>query len=187
MKKDAVEEAVRQLLIALGEDPNRSGIKDTPARVARFYEEWFAASEYRKFTAFETIGNDMVLVKGAPFYSLCEHHLLPFHGRASIAYIPDKKMLGLSKLVRILDKYSRRLQIQEQLTSQIADELMEVAGAKGCMVILEAEHLCMSMRGVESPGTKTLTSAIRGVFAHPPEGKNPRQEALDLIRCSGLV
>lgn len=162
--KNKATNAVRQLLIAIGEDPNREGLLETPTRVAQFYKEWLEYNKEPTFTAFSATYSNMVIIKDIPFYSLCEHHLIPFTGKAHIGYIPNSKILGLSKIVRIVNKYARRLQIQERLTDEIADELEKVASATGVMAVIEAEHLCMSMRGVRTPGAKTITSAIRGVF-----------------------
>ena len=173
--------AVKDLLEAMGEDITREGLQGTPERVAKFYEEWMKHSTYSKMTAFTSKYDNMVIVKSVPFYSLCEHHMLPFFGLASIGYIPVNNILGISKLVRILDKYSRRLQVQENLTEQVAEEIERIAKPKGVMVVLEAEHMCMSMRGVEAPGTKTITSCIKGVFTKSA----PRQEFLSLIKHNG--
>lgn len=175
--KEAVIVAVESLLVALGEDSSREGLLDTPKRVAEFYKEWLEYDKQPRFTAFSATYSNMVIIKDIPFYSLCEHHLIPFTGKAHIGYIPNGKILGLSKLVRILNKYTRRLQIQERLTDEVADELEKVAGATGVMVVIEAEHLCMSMRGVRTPGAKTITSAIRGAF----EEDKVRNEFLKLI------
>jgi len=175
--KNKTANAIKKLLIAIGEDPNREGLIDTPKRVAKFYEEWLEYNKEPKFTAFSATYSNMVIIKDIPFYSLCEHHLIPFTGKAHIGYIPNGKILGLSKIVRILNKYARRLQIQERLTDEIADELEKIASATGIMVVIEAEHLCMSMRGVRTPGAKTVTSAIRGAF----EEDKVRGEFLKLI------
>jgi len=174
--KRIVETAVRELLVGLGEDANRPGLVDTPRRVANFYKEWLD-SKRANMTEFVTSYDNMVIVKNIPFYSLCEHHILPFWGKAYIGYIPSKRILGLSKLVRILDKYSRRLQIQEHLTLEVADAIEEIVAPLGVMVVIEAEHLCMSMRGVEVPGARTITSCIKGVF----KKEATRQEFLSLI------
>lgn len=177
-----IEAAIRALLIGIGEDPTREGLKETPARVAKFYEEWLHHRQYNKMTSFGTVYDNMVIVKHVPFYSLCEHHILPFHGHAAIGYIPNKRILGISKLVRILDKYSRGLQIQEHLTIQVAEEVEKLTQPKGVMVVLQAEHMCMSMRGVEVQGSKTITSCIKGVF----QKIEPRQEFLGLIKQDGI-
>ena len=167
MDKQRIENAVREILIAIGENPDREGLKETPARVARMYEEVFAGLEgdaTKHLKLFNEGKNDeMVIVKDIPLYSMCEHHLLPFIGKAHIAYIPsDGKVLGLSKLARIVDFYSKRPQLQERLTSQIADFLEDNLHPKGVAVLIEAEHLCMTMRGIRAAGAVTRTSALRG-------------------------
>jgi len=169
MDKKRIENAVREILIAIGEDPDREGLVETPARVARMYEEVFAGLEgtaEKHLKLFNKGKNDeMVIVKDIPLYSMCEHHLLPFIGKAHIAYIPsDGKVLGLSKLARIVDFYSKRPQLQERLTSQIADFLEENLHPKGVAVLVEAEHLCMTMRGIRAAGAVTRTSALRGIM-----------------------
>ena len=161
-------EAVRLLLEAVGEDPEREGLKDTPERVARMYTELLAgmdgeADEHLSRT-FSSEADGIVLEKDITFYSLCEHHMLPFYGKIHIAYIPDGRVVGLSKLARTVEVYARRLQIQEQMTGQIADALMKGFAPKGVMVIAEAEHMCMTMRGIKKPGTQTVTIACRGDF-----------------------
>jgi GTP cyclohydrolase I len=167
MDKQRIENAVREILIAIGEDPDREGLQETPARVARMYEEVFAGLEgsaEKHLKLFNEGKNDeMVIVKDIPLYSMCEHHLLPFIGKAHIAYIPsDGKVLGLSKLARIVDFYSKRPQLQERLTSQIAVFLEDNLHPKGVAVLVEAEHLCMTMRGIRAAGAVTRTSALRG-------------------------
>ncbi len=166
--QEKVKEAVRLLLEGIGEDPEREGLADTPDRIARMYTEICGGYEQdpadvlsRTFTARDA---EIVVEGDIPFYSLCEHHMLPFFGKAHIAYLPKGKVAGLSKLARTVDIYARRLQIQENMTGQIADALMEHLDARGVMVILEAEHLCMSMRGVRKPGSQTVTIATRGEF-----------------------
>lgn len=166
--EEKLRQAARMMLEAIGEDPEREGLKDTPDRIARMYTEIFAgmnctAEEHLKKT-FTVQTGDMVLEKDITFYSMCEHHFLPFYGKAHIAYIPDGKVAGLSKLARTVEVYARRPQLQEQLTSQIADAIMEYLKPKGVMVMLEAEHMCMTMRGIKKPGTITATAATRGVF-----------------------
>ena len=166
--KQKVEKAIALLLEGIGEDVNREGLLDTPQRVARMYEEICGgldetADEHLART-FTSTNNEMVIEKNITFYSLCEHHLMPFFGKAHIAYIPDGKVVGLSKLARTVEVFARRPQIQEQLTVQIADAIMEHLNPKGVMVYLEAEHLCMSMRGIKKPGSKTITTACRGEF-----------------------
>jgi GTP cyclohydrolase I len=162
------EQAVRLFLEAIGEDCSREGLIDTPKRISRMCKEIFGgldkdASEHLSVT-FQAERNEMVMEKDIPFYSVCEHHLIPFFGKACIAYIPDGKVTGLSKLARTVETYAKRPQIQEQLTAQIADDIMKYLQPKGVMVMLEAEHLCMSMRGVNKPGTKTVTYVCRGEF-----------------------
>jgi GTP cyclohydrolase IA len=179
-----IEKAVKEILSAIGEDPNRHGIKDTPKRVARMYAELFsglAKDPGKEATVFhEEDHEEMVMVKNIPFYSMCEHHLVPFFGKAHVVYIPSKgKVTGLSKLIRVIEGYARRPQVQERLTSQIADCLMKRLKPQGVMVVIEAEHLCMSMRGVKKPGSVTTTSGLRGIFQ---KNAKTRSEALALIR-----
>ena len=166
--KEKIEQAIALLLEGLGEDATRVGLKDTPVRVARLYKEvcsgmWDSAAEHlsKRFPVEES---GIVLEKDITFYSLCEHHLMPFFGKAHIAYIPNGEVVGLSKLARTVEVFARRLQLQEQLTGQIADAIMQELNPKGVMVQLEAEHLCMTMRGVKKPGSKTVTYACRGEF-----------------------
>lgn len=166
--RNKVEQAVRMLLEGIGEDPDREGLIETPQRIARMYEEIYGgmeedASEHLKKT-FHVENNEMVVEKDITFYSTCEHHLLPFYGKAHIAYIPDGKVVGLSKLARTVEVYAKRLQLQEQLTAQVADALMESLAPKGVMVMVEAEHLCMTMRGIKKPGSQTVTIVKRGIF-----------------------
>jgi GTP cyclohydrolase I len=165
-----IERAVREILEAIGEDPDREGLVRTPERVAAMYEEIFAGlnddpAEHLAVT-FAADHDEMIMVKDIPLYSVCEHHLAPFLGRASVAYIPNAngRITGLSKLARLVDSFARRPQVQERLTSQIADEIDEKLAPRGVLVVIEAEHLCMSMRGVHKPGTTTVTSAVRGLF-----------------------
>ena len=165
-----IEKAVREILIAIGEDPDRDGLLETPARVARMYSEICAglhedADQHLKVT-FEANHDEMVMVRDIALYSLCEHHLIPFIGKAHVAYIPndDGRITGLSKLARLVDSYAKRPQVQERLTTQVADELERTLQPKGVLVVVEAEHLCMSMRGVRKPGSTTVTSAVRGLF-----------------------
>lgn len=166
--KAKVEAAVKLLLEGIGEDVTREGLVDTPNRIARMYEEIYGGMEedaaVHLTKTFHTDSAEMVLEKDIVFYSTCEHHLMPFYGKAHVAYIPDGKVVGLSKLARTVEVYARRPQIQEQLTAQIADALMEHLAPKGAMVMLEAEHMCMTMRGVKKPGSKTVTFAARGIF-----------------------
>ncbi|MFV0253440.1 MAG: GTP cyclohydrolase I FolE [Beutenbergiaceae bacterium] len=184
--EQAAAAAVRDLLRALGEDPDRDGLIDTPLRVARAYREAFSglAMQPRDVLAtfFEIGHEELVLVRDIEVYSTCEHHLLPFHGVAHVGYIPgpDGRVTGLSKLARLVDVYAKRPQIQERLTSQVADALMSDLGVQGAIVVVEAEHLCMSMRGVRKPGSRTVTSAVRGVLRSP----STRAEAMSLITRS---
>lgn len=168
MDQKKIEEAIRLLLEGIGEDPEREGLVDTPKRIARMYEEicggmYESAEEHLKKT-FTAENTEMVVEKDITFYSMCEHHMLPFYGKVHIAYVPDGKVVGLSKLARTVEVYARRLQLQEQMTVQIADALMEHLAPKGVMVYAEAEHMCMTMRGVKKPGSKTVSVAARGVF-----------------------
>lgn len=183
MDKVRIEKAVREILIAIGDDPKREGLKDTPKRVARMYEEVFSCigkDPQKAITVFETEGHEeMVILKDIPFYSMCEHHLLPFYGRAHVAYIPKKdRLAGLSKLARVVEMVSRAPQLQERITTQVADTLMRVLKPHGVLVIVDAEHLCMTMRGVKKPGSHMTTSAVRGVFQ---KNDITRKEALQLI------
>ena len=178
-----IESAVRDILEAIGEDPDREGLKDTPQRVARMYAEVFAGLHRdisKDIKVFHEEGNDeMILIGDIPFYSMCEHHLLPFHGKAHVVYIPrDGTILGLSKVARIVDTLSRKPQLQERLTSEIADKIIEAVDARSVCVIIEAEHLCMTMRGIRKPGSKTVTSAMRGGCRTDLRTRN---EALALI------
>lgn len=167
--KAKVEAAIQLLLEGIGEDINREGLVDTPARVARMYEEICGGldetAEEHLSKTFTSSNSEMVIEKDITFYSLCEHHLMPFYGKAHIAYIPNGKVVGLSKLARTVEVFARRPQIQEQLTGQIADAIMEILKPQGVMVYMEAEHMCMTMRGVKKPGAKTVTTACRGAFA----------------------
>ncbi len=169
---EKVKEAVRLLLEGIGEDVNREGLVDTPDRIARMYEEICGGMEedagVHLSKVFSVDNNEMVLEKDIVFYSMCEHHLMPFYGRAHVAYIPNGKVVGLSKLARTVEVFARRLQIQEQMTGQIADAVMEHLQPQGVMVVLEAEHMCMTMRGVKKPGSKTVSIATKGVFADSP-------------------
>ena len=178
------EAAVRELLFAVGEDPDREGLKRTPARVAGAYGEIFAGLFADPDTVLETTfdedHDELVLVKDIPLYSMCEHHLLPWHGTAAIGYIPgpDGRITGLSKLARLVDLYARRPQVQERLTSQVADALRKGLEPQGVIVVISAEHLCMAMRGIRKPGSLTVTSAVRGIFQSDPR---TRAEALSLV------
>ena len=179
-----IERAVREILSAIGEDPDRDGLVDTPARVARTYAEQFSGlSQHPEDvlgTVFDADHDEMILVRDIELYSTCEHHLVPFFGRAHVAYIPNEKgqITGLSKLARLVDIYARRPQVQERMTSQIADALMRVLEPRGALVVIEAEHLCMSMRGVRKPGAKTVTSAVRGIIR---DSATTRAEAMSLL------
>jgi GTP cyclohydrolase I len=182
--KPRIERAIREILIAIGEDPDRDGLVDTPARVARSYTEQFAGLRQRPedvlTTLFDADHDEMVLVRGIEVYGTCEHHLVPFFGTANIGYIPNEKgqITGLSKLARLIDVYARRPQVQERMTSQIADALDRVLEPRGVIVVIEAEHLCMAMRGVRKPGAKTVTSAVRGAFRN---SDRTRAEAMSLM------
>ena len=177
------EAAVRELLIAVGEDPDRDGLRETPARVSRAYQELFAgmrmSADEVLTTTFDLGHDEMVLVRDIELWSMCEHHLVPFTGAAHIGYIPNDQgqITGLSKLARLVDVYARRPQVQERLTTQIADSLMRILQARGAIVVIEAEHLCMTMRGVHKPGAKTITSAVRGAMHNAAT----RAEAMSLI------
>jgi GTP cyclohydrolase I len=176
--------AVRELLVAIGEDPERDGLKATPERVARSYAEIFAGLHVDPAdvleTTFDENHNELVLVKDIPLYSTCEHHLVTWHGTAAVGYIPgeDGRITGLSKLARLVDLYAKRPQVQERLTSQVADAVMRRLEPRGVVVVVEAEHLCMAMRGIRKPGARTVTSAVRGIFQDDPR---TRSEALSLI------
>lgn len=184
MDKPRIEAAVREILAAIGEDPDREGLQETPARVARMYEEIFSGLEddpTRHLKIFNEQDNqEMVVVRDIPIYSMCEHHLVPFMGKAHIAYIPDKgKVIGLSKLARIADTFAKRPQLQERLTAQIADFLYKELSPLGVAVVIEAEHLCMTMRGARASGAMTETSALRGVMR---SDARTRAEAMSLLR-----
>jgi GTP cyclohydrolase IA len=180
---ERAQAAVRELLLAMGEDPDRDGLRDTPARVARSFEELIGGIRMKPqdvlATTFELGHDEMILVRDIELWSLCEHHLVPFTGVAHVGYIPHEsgRITGLSKLARLVDVYARRPQVQERLTTQIADSLMEILEPRGCIVVLEAEHLCMTMRGVRKQGAKTITSAIRGIMHNAAT----RSEAMSLI------
>jgi GTP cyclohydrolase IA len=179
-----IEKAVREILLAVGEDPDRDGLVSTPSRVARMYAEQFAGLRQRPedvLTAvFDSEYDEIVLVKDIEMYSMCEHHLVPFFGKAHIGYIPNGKgaITGLSKLARLVDVYARRPQVQERMTQEIADALMRILEPRGVIVVIECEHLCMSMRGVRKPGSTTMTSAVRGIFR---EESRTRAEAMSLL------
>lgn len=178
-----IERAIREVLEAIGEDPEREGVRETPQRVADAYAHLFAGlaedPTHHLETGFAEDSRDLVLVKDIPLASLCEHHLLPFVGKAHVGYVPSGRVVGLSKLARLVEGYARRPQLQERLTAQIADALYENLGSQGSIVVIEADHSCMTMRGVQKPGSITVTSAARGVFEDEPER---RAEAMALIR-----
>ena len=184
MDKEKIKRAVRDILEAIGEDPDREGLKDTPDRVARMYEEIFCGifqdpREHLKVTFPEESHEEMVIVKDIPFYSCCEHHLVPFFGKAHVVYIPKGgRLTGLSKLARVVETIAKRSQLQERIAKETADIIMEELRPYGVMVVIEAEHMCMTMRGVKKPGSKTVTSAVRGVFA---KDIATRTEAMNLI------
>ena len=181
---DRAEAAVRELLIAIGEDPDREGLRATPRRVAKAYRETMAGlfvdPDEVLETSFDEGHDELVLVKDIPLYSTCEHHLVPWHGTAAVGYIPgmDGRITGLSKLARVVDLYARRPQVQERLTSQVADAVMTRLQPRGVIVVVQAEHLCMAMRGVRKPGSKTVTSAVRGCFR---SSDGTRAEAMSLL------
>jgi GTP cyclohydrolase IA len=174
--RDRIAAAVREILLGLGEDPDREGLRRTPDRVARMYEEVFAGlreDPARHLKAvFTERYDEMIALRDIAFYSMCEHHLMPFTGRAHIAYVPDGRVIGISKLARIVECFARRPQVQERLTSQIADLLMDGLGAKGVAVVIEASHACMTIRGVKKPGSEMVTSAVRGLFKRNPATRN---------------
>jgi GTP cyclohydrolase I len=182
--QERVAAAVREILIAVGEDPDRPGLVDTPARVARAYAETFAGlgqdPQEVLATTFDEDHDEMVLVKDIPMFSTCEHHLVPFHGVAHVGYIPgaDGRVTGLSKLARLVEVYARRPQVQERMTRQVADALFDALKPQGVIVVIEAEHLCMAMRGIRKPGSTTVTSAVRGIFR---DSAVTRSEAMSLI------
>lgn len=186
VNKEQIEQAVRQILEAIGEDPDREGLLDTPKRVAKMYAEVFSGLNEDPKEHFKTVfGEDheeLVLVKDIAFHSMCEHHLVPFYGKAHIAYIPrGGKVTGLSKLARAVEAVSKRPQLQERITSTIAESIVDTLDPHGVMVVVEAEHMCMTMRGVRKPGAKTVTSAVRGIFK---EDAAARSEVLEHIKCA---
>ncbi len=179
---ERLKAAIHELLLAVGEDPSRDGLLETPRRIADMYAEIFGGlaidpKEYLK-VGFEVAHSEMVILREIPFYSMCEHHFLPFHGEAHIGYIPDGRVVGISKLARVVDAYARRPQLQEQLTSQIAEAVMGTLHPDGVAVVIEAEHLCMTMRGVKKPGSRMVTSAMRGQFK---DSSVTRSEFLSLV------
>jgi GTP cyclohydrolase I len=182
--RERIEAAVVEILRAIGEDPEREGLRGTPRRIAAMYAELFSGlhrdpGEYLRVGFEDEHHHEMVVLKDIPFYSLCEHHLLPFHGVAHVGYVPNGRIVGISKLARVVETLARRPQVQERLTSQIADLLLEELQAKGAAVVIEAEHLCMTMRGVKKPGSVMVTSAMRGLFR---DDARTRSEFLSLIR-----
>ena len=184
INKTKIEKAIKEILTAIGEDVNREGLKETPKRVAEMYADLFSGLHLdpaKELTLFQQGDHEeMVMVKDIPFYSICEHHLVPFVGKAHVVYIPTKgRITGLSKLIRVVEGYAKRPQVQERLTGEIADCLMSKLKPRGVLVVIEAEHLCMSMRGVKKPGTRAVTSAVRGVFRKDAKA---RAEALALIK-----
>ena len=180
--KDRIRAAVRELLLAIGEDPDREGLVETPRRIAESYAEIFGGVQQNPNgllrVGFEEGHDEMVVLRDIPFYSMCEHHLLPFHGIAHVAYVPRGRVVGISKIARLVDVLARRPQLQERLTSRIADSLMEALEPDGTAVAIEAEHLCMTMRGVKKPGSRMVTSAMRGTFQSQVE---TRQEFLAFV------
>jgi len=186
--QERIAAAVREILVAIGEDPDRDGLHDTPARVARMYAETCSGliddpSRHLKVT-FDAGHDEMILVRDITLYSLCEHHLVPFYGKAHVAYIPntDGRVTGLSKLARLVDGYARRPQVQERLTTQVADAIEKALAPRGVLVVVEAEHMCMAMRGIRKPGSSTVTSAVRGIFREDPAA---RAEAMRFIEAGG--
>lgn len=184
MDQDKIREGVKLLLEGIGEDITREGLLDTPDRIARMYEEVCGGYEQNPAEVlskvFSVDNSEMVMEKDITFYSMCEHHMMPFFGKAHIAYIPKDKVVGISKLARTVEIYARRLQIQERMTGQIADAIMDCLEPSGVMVVLEAEHLCMTMRGVKKPGSKTLTVATRGVFE---ENESLKRQFYDMLKA----
>lgn len=184
MDKERIEKAVREILYAIGEDPDREGLVDTPKRMARMYEEIFAGlsedpKKHLEVYFQEEKYEELVLVKDIPFYSVCEHHLVPFFGKAHVGYLPkDGKLTGISKLARVVDTVAKRPQLQERLTATVADSIVEKLDPYGVIVVVEAEHMCMTMRGVKKPGSSTVTSAVRGAFVNDSKS---RAEVLSMI------
>jgi GTP cyclohydrolase IA len=181
-----IEAAVREIFLAIGEDPTREGLIETPRRIAEMYAEVFGGlyadpAEHLQ-VGFEVAHDEMVILRDIPFYSMCEHHFLPFHGQAHVGYVPDGRVVGISKLARVVEGFARRPQIQEVLTGQIADAIMDVVKPDGVAVVIEAEHLCMTMRGVKKPGSRMVTSATRGLFRQSPI---TRSEFLSLVHRRG--
>lgn len=187
---DAVADAVRKLLVAIGEDPSREGLEGTPRRIAEMYREVFQGMDQDPYgilsVGFEEGHEEMVVVRDIPFFSMCEHHFLPFHGVAHVGYIPKGRVVGISKLARAVDIFAKRPQVQERLTSQIADAIMEVIKPRGVAVVMEAEHLCMTMRGVKKPGSKVVTSANRGIFRSNTATRNEFMSIVTGVSSSHL-
>lgn len=185
MDKERIKKAVKEILYAIGENPDREGLKDTPERIAKMYEEIFSGinddpTRHLQIYFEEEEHRELVLVKDIPFYSMCEHHLVPFFGHAHIGYLPKEgRLTGLSKMARVLETLAKRPQLQERLTTSIADCIVEALDPYGVIVVLEAEHMCMTMRGVKKPGSRTITSAVRGRFA---SDEKSRSEAMSLIQ-----
>lgn len=184
MDREKIIKGVRMIIEGIGEDPERPGLRSTPQRIADMYEEIFSGLQSSPEEILKPMEgerhDEMVLLKGIPFYSVCEHHLLPFVGKAHIAYIPEAgRIVGISSLARALEIFAKRPQVQERLTAQLADLIMERLRPKGCMVVIDAEHLCMSMRGIKKPGSRTVTSAVRGIFRSK---QSTREEMLELIK-----
>lgn len=185
LDKKRIENAVKEIILAIGEDLNREGLKDTPKRVANMYEEILAGHrddpEQHIKSIFNEDYDEIVLLRDIPFYSVCEHHMMPFIGRAHVAYLPSGKVLGVSKLARIVDSFAHRLQVQERLTNQIADFLMTNLKPRGVTVVIEASHSCMTIRGIKKPGSTMITSALRGIFI---KDQRSRSEVLSLINSA---
>lgn len=185
MDRERIEKAIREILFAIGEDPDREGLVDTPKRIAKMYGEIFGGmtvdpKDHLQVFFQEEKHEELVLVKDIPFYSTCEHHLVPFFGKAHVGYLPKNgKLTGLSKLARVVDDVAKRPQLQERITCSVADAIMEVLDPHGVIVVVEAEHMCMTMRGIKKPGSKTITSAVRGIFNTDAKA---RSEAMTLIK-----
>lgn len=188
--RERIGRAVKEIIAAIGEDPTREGLKDTPARIAEMYAEVFAGlrrdpKELLKVAFEDEEHEEMVVLKDIPFYSMCEHHFLPFHGLAHVGYIPKRRLVGISKLARVVETLARRPQLQERLTGQIADTIMEGLAAQGVGVVIEAEHLCMTMRGVRKPGSLLVTSANRGIFRSQPATRSEFFSILGMAQSGG--
>lgn len=184
MDENKIKDAVRMIIEAIGENPEREGLAETPDRIARMYTEIFSGlkekpEEHLK-KVFTVNNDDIVLEKDIQFYSMCEHHFMPFYGKAHVAYIPNGKVVGLSKLARTVEAFAKRLQLQERMTVQIADSIMDYLEVKGVMVVIEAEHMCMTMRGIKKPGSKTVTAATRGIFKNKIEFRNEVYEMIKM-------